>query len=281
MKIFDCFTFYNEFDLLELRLRELYDHVDHFIIVEGNRTFQNQPKPLHYIENQERYAQWADKIRHVAVVDMPDGDNAWVREEYQRNAIKLGIGDAKDDDIIIVSDCDEIIRPYAITRMRNSNANVFGLRMPLYNFKFNYMRTTPGQYDVWAMAARKALMNSITPNELRAFRFSMNGMGYQETTNGNEVIEHAGWHFGYLGDKEYLIDKAKSFSHTEVNTPEFLEQIDIEASIRDRKEWNRNQPNKYEIVQLDDYFPKSVKDYPEFVLPDATVKSTAFLPPYP
>ena len=71
MKIYDCFTFYNELDLLELRLQELYDHVDHFVIVEANRTFQNQEKPFALNSAKYRYTAWRDKIIQVQVVDMP------------------------------------------------------------------------------------------------------------------------------------------------------------------------------------------------------------------
>ena len=278
MKIYDCFTFYNEFDLLEIRLRELYDHVDHFVLVEADRTFQNRVKPLLYQENKERYAQWADKIIYVPVTDMPQGDNAWTREEHQRNAIMRGCGDAAPEDIIIISDCDEIPRAAAVDQLRVSEQTVFGLRMPLFNFKFNYMRTTPGEYDLWAMAARRAVFNQHSPEQLRNARFQFNHYGYAAVQDNFEVIEHAGWHFGYLGNKEYLIDKVQSFSHTEVNRPDFIEQIDIEASIRERKEWNRQQSNQYKIVELDDYFPVAVRDFPDFILPIPEARVAQFLP---
>ena len=88
--------------------------------------------------------------------------------------------------------------------------------------------------------------------------------------SGTQVIDHAGWHFGYLGNKEYLIDKAQSFSHTEVNRPDFFEQLDIDASISERKEWDRTQPNQYAIVELDNYFPeyliKNKDKYAEYIL---------------
>ena len=80
---------------------------------------------------------------------------------------------------------------------------------------------------------------------------------------------------------EYLRDKAQSFSHQEVNTPEFLNNIDIEASIRERKEWDRKQSNQYEIVDLTDYFPATVKQYPGFILDNTGIDPLAFLPKYP
>jgi len=258
MKIYDCFTFYNELDLLEIRLRELYEHVDYFVLVEANKTFQNKEKPFIYQSNKEKFLQWQDKIIHIIVDDMPDSNNAWARETHQRNAILNGISTADPEDIIIISDCDEIIRSNVIKELRSSTQMAFALRMPLFNFKFNYMRIAPGQYDVWAMAARKSVMENISPDLLRNSRFAYSNWPLNAQTQEVKMIEHAGWHFGYLGDVEYLRDKAQSFSHTEVNRPEFFEQLDIEASIRERKEWDRTQQAKYEIVELTDYFPQSI-----------------------
>ena len=207
---------------------------------------------------------------------MPNTGNAWDNETHQRNAIMRGLTDAAADDIVIVSDADEIPRPEAIDQMRGSDNVIFALRMPLFNFKFNYMRRDPGEYDPWAMAARKSVFDEITPDTLRGMRFNFNGVPYNFANNGCEIIEHAGWHFSYLGNRDYLVNKAQSFSHTEVNRPDFIAQIDIEASIRERKEWDRTSANSYEIVEIDNYFPDTIKDsrYQMFVLdnPAATVR---------
>jgi beta-1,4-mannosyl-glycoprotein beta-1,4-N-acetylglucosaminyltransferase len=92
MKIYDCFTFFNEFELLELRLRELYDHVDCFVLVEADRTFQNKEKPFYFTEqmNAPRWQQYRDKIKVVRVADMPIDTDTWGRERHQRDAIIHG-----------------------------------------------------------------------------------------------------------------------------------------------------------------------------------------------
>jgi hypothetical protein len=271
-KIYDCFTFYNEFDLLEIRLKELYNTVDHFVLVESNQTFTNRIKPFLFEENQDRYSQYLDKIIHVKVDDMPNSGNPWDNEIHQRNSIMRGLTDAALEDIIVVSDCDEVLRARAIETLKYSDHNLFALRMPLFNFKFNYMRVNPGEYDCWAMACTREVLNNNTPDSLRNHRHNLTGC---------TIVEHAGWHFGYLGDKNYLVDKAQSFSHQEVNTPEFFDQLDIEASIKERKEWNRQQTARYEIVRLDDYFPASVKNYPQFILDNTDISPYNILPPFP
>jgi hypothetical protein len=279
-KIYDCFTFYNELDLLDIRLHELYTLVDYFVIVESNQTFTNNPKPWNF--DIAHYPQYADKIIYIQVTDMPNSGNPWDNEHHQRNSIMRGIADASPDDIIIVSDCDEIPRPEAVAYMRNSRQILFALRMALYNFKFNYMRVTPGEYDIWAMAARRSVFDTLLPNSLRDLRHSFSSTPYKFVNDGCEVIEHAGWHFGYMGDRDYLIDKAQNFSHQEVNRPEFIDQINIEASIQEGKEWDRNSSNSYKIVELDEYFPKSLHDpkYAKWVLLNPVAKALDFLPEY-
>jgi beta-1,4-mannosyl-glycoprotein beta-1,4-N-acetylglucosaminyltransferase len=283
--IYDCFPFYNELDILELRLTELYDFVDHFVLVEADTTYTSRPKPFYYEDNQDRYAQWADKIIHIKVTDMPNHPDAWVNDIFQRNQIARGIADASPDDLIMVSDCDEIIRPEAIKYMRDSDQSLFALRMTLHNFKFNYMKLNPDRYSVWAMAGRRSLFDDIEPDAFRQLRFQFFNQPYQFSNDGCEVVEHGGWHFGYMGDKDWLLDKAQSFAHTEVNTPEFLAQIDPAASIAARTEWNLDSTAEYEIVELDDYFPKTVVNNPEryskYILANPVAKAIDLLPKYP
>ena len=120
--LIDAFPFFNELDILELRLAELSSIVDRFVIVEANRTHKGTLKPLYYAENKARFAEWEKKIVHV-ICPLPD-DGADLpairrREMMQRNAILEGVRDCADDDVIMISDADEIPRmhlvPSAIT----------------------------------------------------------------------------------------------------------------------------------------------------------------------
>ena len=82
-KKYDVFIFYNELDLLEIRLNILYNHVDFFIIVESNRTFTGKNKPLYYKENKDRFIKFHDKILYHVVDDLPD-----TFEEVQERLLK-------------------------------------------------------------------------------------------------------------------------------------------------------------------------------------------------
>ena len=96
--------------MLDIRLRELDTVVDRFVLVEATRTHSNRPKPLYYAENRARYAAFADKIIHVVVEDTPDTTNAWAIERFQRDCILRGLHNCRPDDIILMSDVDEIPR---------------------------------------------------------------------------------------------------------------------------------------------------------------------------
>ena len=88
MKVYDCFTFYNEFELLELRLKSLWDVVDCFVIVEADKTFTNKPKPFYFWERQDDFKEFFPKIRHLPVeMNVPyAGTGDWAIEHAQRDA---------------------------------------------------------------------------------------------------------------------------------------------------------------------------------------------------
>ena len=112
MKIYDCFSYWDEDLLLDVRLNIMNKFVDYFVIVEGNKTWQNNPKKLRFDSN--KFKKFKDKIIYVPVEDMPDGDNPYVRENFQRNCISRGIKDAEEIDLIIISDLDEIPNPFLL-----------------------------------------------------------------------------------------------------------------------------------------------------------------------
>ena len=282
MKIYDCFTFFNEFDLLALRLRELYDHVDYFVLVEGNKTFQNQEKPFYYDSMKYRYSQWRDKIIKVKLLDMPENTDPWGRERHQRDGIIRGLRTADSNDIIMIGDVDEIPRIETIHKLRESRQSIWGFRMPLFNFKFNYMMYTQDYYSVWSGAIRRSLLNSA--EDFRRMRHVLNQCPYNFSDDNVQIIEHAGWHFTYLGAEDFAKSKIQSFAHDETNRPEILDQLDIEDSIRRGVGIIRtNEDYRFTPVAVDDYLPKTIVDninqYKEQLILDmASTSARQYLP---
>jgi beta-1,4-mannosyl-glycoprotein beta-1,4-N-acetylglucosaminyltransferase len=182
-RLYDCFTFFDEFDLLEIRLAELSSVVDRFVLVEATTTFQGEPKPLHFAENKARFRDHLDKIEHV-IVDMPevpprlsrksrnksnlDRARAWDREYYQRDQIARGLTGANPDDIVMVSDVDEIPRKSVLENLVRSDANsgkIIILYMPYYRFFLNCKVRTDGSGDVVEQVRTGTELRSVQPLE--------------------------------------------------------------------------------------------------------------------
>ena len=136
-----------------------------------------------------------------------------------------------------------------------------GFRVPYFNFKFNYMLVNNNEsYFVWTTACRRKLLED--PDQFRRTRFELNNLpiDYEDATI--KMYEHAGWHFTYLGDAEFIRNKIRSFSHAELNYDEFLNKINVDEMIERGVGFNPLDPRPFVAVTLDDYFPKTIVNNP-------------------
>lgn len=115
-KIYDCFTFFNELELLKIRLEELNDHVDYFVLVESIETQRGDLKLLYVQEKQHLLKKYLSKIKHIIVDERLNSDVIdstklyWDRERFQKKIITAGLQQCDDLDIIMISDLNEIPR---------------------------------------------------------------------------------------------------------------------------------------------------------------------------
>lgn len=244
--IYDCFIFFNELDLLELRLNELKDSVDRFVLVEASRTFSNLPKPLVYEENRERFSAFEGRIIHVVVDDFPlyDG-NAWEYEKYQRNAIEQGIRGCRPDDIIIISDVDEIPSREAITRYRDLDG-VHSLKQRFFYYFFNYLNRKQPFWHAPCILRYKDYTDAET--------LRIDGHLHRK----HPMIENGGWHFSYLGGVDKIIEKLESFSHQEFNKPEYKDRENLARIISSGKDLFGRKGYTYKIVPIDSSYPREI-----------------------
>ena len=261
MKIYDCFTFFNEFDVLELRLQELWDTVDYFVISEANITHQNKDKPFYLEDNWARFEKYKDKIRHIKVTDMPRSQHTWDNERFQRWAISRGLTDLEPEDIVVVSDCDEIPRPEALEVIKEdtNDYNRYILAIPLNYYKLNYMMVTPVHKQNNIMVTRGRAFTD--PQKEREATFHTGSLPPHFSNEDLCVIEHGGWHFTYFGDTNHARTKIKSFAHNETDVPHIMDRLDVDEMIRRKLGlgWEQS-PERFEYIEVDDYFPKTVTE---------------------
>lgn len=211
MAIFDCFCFFNELELLSLRMAEMSRAVDVVVLVEASQTFQRKPKPLFFDENRGRFRAHLSRIRHIVVDDLPDGTDAWTREHHQREAMRRGLSDASPDCTILISDVDEIIRPSAMRAARALGSFAF---LSMAHRVYSLDRRPPEDPWVKAYAAPWSFVREMPclsrPREI-VFGF-LDDMGLDRDRH---VIAEAGWHLSWMGGASRIVTKLGAFSHTE------------------------------------------------------------------
>ena len=203
-KVFDLFPFNGEFRMLEFKLAEMSPWVDHFVIVEAARTFTGLPKPLYFAERRDDFRNYADKIIHVVVDAGPDERTPpWAREFFQRDSAIKGLsGVMAPDDIVLLSDADEIVDPGVLGRF---SGELRGLAMRTFLMFFN-LEADAERHRVKAVMVRARLLAS---NGCSYLRFA--SLPYARA----DRIEAAGWHFSSIKAPEDLEAKARAYSHEE------------------------------------------------------------------
>jgi beta-1,4-mannosyl-glycoprotein beta-1,4-N-acetylglucosaminyltransferase len=194
--IYDTFTFWNELDLLEIRLNILAPYVDKFVICEGQETFAGNPKPLNFQENRKRFEKWLDKIVYIVPQNI-DTSDPFQRAAYQKDYVRdyLHIK-AKDNDIIYFGDLDEIWKPQEIT-----DDKVYNLQQLNYSYYLNNRSS-----EAW--------VGTVVGKWKTFKKFSVN---YWRANHTNE-LPNGGWHFTNIGGLDQILKKIESYDHcNEVN----------------------------------------------------------------
>tara|TARA_X000001036_G_scaffold346271_1_gene326196 strand:+ start:49 stop:864 length:816 start_codon:yes stop_codon:yes gene_type:complete len=258
MKIFDCFSYLDEDLLLELRLNILDEYVDYFVIVEGNKTWQNNSKKLRFDIN--KFDKFKKKIIYIPVTDMPDGDNPWARENFQRNCISKGLVNADEDDLIIISDLDEIPNMEQIGKF-NPNMRYAVFKQKHFYYKIN-LQSQKNPFWYGSKICVKKYLKS--PQWLRNLKFKKRPFWRIDKYRLNNILDSGGWHFCNLKSPEELLYKYKNLCET--NDPHvFKEKIEekylnlneIEKKINLGKDIIGREDN-YEKIKIDNSFPKYI-----------------------
>jgi len=255
VRIFDCFIFHNELDILKLRIDYLKDTVDFFVIVEANLTFTNKDKNRYYAYEyiNKLPDQVRKKIRYVQLnpLHFPEEikNFPWEMEYFVRNAISLALKDIGYFDFLWISDVDEIPN-------KNNVFKLGRLSMFLSYYKMNLLK----KYR-WNNYAKAILGKHIKKNKPQTLRLNKWKFGF--------MVKNGGWHFSYLMNPNMIREKVESYAHTENNKSEFISLENIEKSIKNKKDlFGRANEDLYleqDLTFLPEIVLKNLNDYKKFI----------------
>lgn len=250
--IVDCFPFFQENDILALRLYELDPVVDYFVIVEANQTHKGDNKPSYLDE--AVIAPYSHKIIRVTV-DLPPGDGLaaiWRREITQRQGILHGLQNFPDDTVILISDCDEIPR-----RTHVPNVIEDGIVLVYDQTLFYYNLNTRSTVSRWrgTRATTAGVVRAIGPDGVRYDAGARGGFPH------SLIVPNAGWHLSYFGGAEAVKRKADSFLHQELHEQVPTDLEGIQERIEAGHDLYGRDSNPFTIGPAID-LPAAVHDHP-------------------
>lgn len=282
IKIYDAFNFFNELELLEIRLNILDPYVDHFVIVESTMTHSGLPKRLFYKENKDLFKKFENKIIHF-VIDKPIKDFADARERaqnetdamdkaiiqealssdnvspsapsflrdfYEKECVKKALVGLTDNDICFVSDLDEIWNPELI--IDYSKDDIFKLRQTGYVYYLNN-RSTQEDWGGWTgtIVTKYKNIKDACLNHLRTQR---------KMKSTYVFLRNGGWHFTFQGGAERVKSKIESYSHQELNNDTVKSRIN-DALLNNKDIRGRNFKFQIDEKNLPKYLIENKEKY--------------------
>jgi beta-1,4-mannosyl-glycoprotein beta-1,4-N-acetylglucosaminyltransferase len=232
--IYDCFQFFNELPILLIRLKYLDDTVDKFVITEGTKTHSGNKKDLIIKNNWHLLKEFHHKIIYIVVDNYPEFHNSWTYENFQRNELFRGLKNCCDNDLILISDVDEIPNKKKIpNNILDGEIYLFIQRLYLY-----YANTYVNKHLIWEGGTKilnfrtikknlynknyvkyhpikfpKYLNEYLTPTKIRLYR-------------NPKLIFNGGWHLSWLGGVNNIKLKLDATSHQEINNPNNAKSIE-------------------------------------------------------
>ena len=272
MKIFDCFMYFDEDLILDLRLNSLDNFVDKFIIIESNITHTGKPKDLKFDIN--KFEKFKHKISYYPIKNLIIDKSLKIKKGWSqdhlvdqsiRNSIANYLDDASEDDWILISDIDEIPNPNKLNDF--DKGRKFGFfEQELFCYKFNLRSINESPWYGTRICVKKHLKS---PQWLRNIKVKSKRSFLSKLIYNHQIIKDGGWHFTSLKKPSDLIIKLKSFAHSEMVKPHMLNLDYIKNKIDNHKDiFGRNL--NLEKVEINENFPKYLLEnkakFSEFII---------------
>jgi len=295
MKIFDCFMYFDEEVVLDLRLNILDKYVDYFVIVESIFTHKGDKRELQF--NHEKFKKFKDKIIYIVydqhpsnIEEITNDDNhdvkshkyifnALYRENGQRNFIQMGLDKANGEDLILVSDVDEIPNLEDLS-MEKIGQNIILFRQDMFYYKFNLKLPNL----IWTGTKGCKKKNLLSPQWLRnikdkKYSFYRLDTFFSKTKYTNiEFIDEGGWHFSNIKTAAEIEYKLKSYLHhrefdenpmTKDEIKKIIENkqaiYDLKVDKKINKIGDGSKLEKYPLNKLPKYLQNNLNHYREWI----------------
>lgn len=245
--IIETFLFFNELDILRVKLEENFNTIDYFILVESNLTFSGKKKEYIFDLNKDLFSEYLSKIIHIKLNQRSMG-NAWKNETIQRNYIKVTLEnmDLVDTDTILHTDCDEIIDNRILQEILKNGfkESIYALDLDVY-----YYDLTHKSCELWNKKAKVFKYNFLKKENV-----SISVIRELDTP---VYPKKAGWHLSYFGGENKIKEKINAYSHQEFNNKEILDKIDF--SIKNHRDLFGRSSIFFKIIEIKDnnYLPKN------------------------
>ena len=254
MAIYDCFQYFNEDHIVDLRLNILDKFVDFFVISESTKTHQGKEKKINF--DIKKFAKFRHKIKFIKAeysgeinFSKHTGGESPI-EQHQRNSLIEGIKSASPDDLIILSDSDEIPD---LSKLNEINCKkkfiVFSQKMFMY--KLNLQNLNESNWMGSRITKKK---NIKSMQDLRNLKFK--NYPFWRIDKYNQQIIKGGWHFSFLHTPKQILNKIRSFSHGEFNNDSISEKKIEEKILTNEDIFGRG--TKLKRVSLDDSYPNYI-----------------------
>jgi len=292
MKIYDCFMYFDEEVVLDLRLNTLNEFVDYFVIVESIFTHKGEKRELKF--DHKKFEKFKKKIIYLVYEKEPKGllkikdqendhgeyiMNALLRENSQRNFILEGLNSADDEDFILISDVDEIPNLNNV-HFNNYKEKIIQFRQEMFYYKFNLKLPNL----IWTGTKGCKKKNLINPQWLRNIKdkkypfFRIDTIFSKTKYISIKFIDNGGWHFSNIKSAEEIEHKLKSYLHhrefdiNPLKTEEIKNIIENKQAIYDlkvdkrvNKIGNGSKLENYPINKLPHYLQNNKNKYEEWI----------------
>ena len=278
--VYDLIPFFNELDILKLRLNILNHLVDRFVIEESTHTFSGLKKELCFAANREMFSEFLPKIDYVVVDDSPAELNPHERDRYQKNFLLRGLKDTKAEDVIIFSDADEIPNPLVLEKIINDfdPEKVYHLAQRMFHGYLNCEEISGKILSITGEFAGIAKHKWLGTKVFSIKNVPENGIVYIREADVHSPmsvrVEDGGWHFSYMGGSvekdvsKRVITKIKAAAHQEYNRPDTFAEVDAKAKLG--KDFLGSEA-KFMRVEIDASFPEylrtHLREYEHLLMP--------------